>query len=102
MVADSQGPLLSIGRYSLFSEIAFGGMATVHIGRLQCPAGFSRTAAIRRLHPPFAKAPEFVAMALDEAKLAARIQHPDVVSVLDVVASVTRVSRSSSRDAPAR
>jgi serine/threonine-protein kinase len=76
-----------IGRYVLFNEIAHGGMATVHIGRLQGPAGFSRTVAIKRLHPQFARDPEFVAMFLDEARLAARVQHPNVVSVLDVVAA---------------
>ena len=78
-------PLL-IGRYALHDEIAAGGMATVHLGRLLGPVGFSRTVAIKRLHPQFAKDPEFVAMFLDEARLAARIQHPNVVPTLDVVA----------------
>jgi serine/threonine-protein kinase len=76
-----------IGRYVLFNEIGHGGMATVHVGRLRGPAGFSRTVAIKRLHPQFARDPEFVAMFLDEARLAARVQHPNVVSVLDVVAA---------------
>jgi serine/threonine protein kinase len=62
-------------------------MATVHIGRLLGPVGFARTVAIKRLHPPLAKDPEFVAMFLDEARLAARIRHPNVVSTLDVVAT---------------
>jgi serine/threonine-protein kinase len=77
----------SIGRYVLFREIAHGGMATVHLGRLRGPAGFARTVAIKRLHAPYARDPEFVTMFLEEARLAARIQHPNVVSVLDVVAS---------------
>jgi serine/threonine-protein kinase len=75
-----------IGRYALYDEIAAGGMATVHLGRLIGPVGFSRTVAIKRLHPQFAKDPEFVAMFLDEARLAARIRHPNVVPTLDVVA----------------
>jgi serine/threonine-protein kinase len=75
-----------IGRYALYDEIAAGGMATVHLGRLLGPAGFARTVAIKRLHPQFAKDPEFVSMFLDEARLAARIRHPNVVSTLDVVA----------------
>ncbi|HZU82484.1 MAG TPA: protein kinase, partial [Polyangiaceae bacterium] len=75
-----------IGRYTLCAEIASGGMATVHLGRLLGPAGFARTVAIKRLHPPFAKDPEFVASFLDEARLAARIRHPNVVPTLDVVA----------------
>jgi serine/threonine-protein kinase len=75
-----------IGRYALYDEIAAGGMATVHLGRLLGPVGFSRTVAIKRLHPQFARDPEFVAMFLDEARLAARIRHPNVVPTLDVVA----------------
>ncbi|HEX4334614.1 MAG TPA: protein kinase [Polyangiaceae bacterium] len=74
-----------IGRYALFGEIAAGGMATVHFGRLVGPVGFSRTVAIKRLHAQYAKDPEFVAMFLDEARLASRIQHPNVVTTLDVV-----------------
>jgi len=76
-----------VGRYAIFDEIASGGMATVHIGRLLGPVGFSRTVAIKRLHPQFARDPEFLTMFLDEARLAARIRHPNVVPTLDVVTS---------------
>jgi len=75
-----------VGRYALYGEIASGGMATVHYGRLLGPVGFSRTVAIKRLHAQYAKDPEFAAMFLDEARLAARIRHPNVVQTLDVVA----------------
>src|SRR5450755_3848271 len=75
-----------IGRYALHGEIAAGGMATVHYGRLVGPVGFSRTVAIKRLHAQFAKDPEFSAMFLDEARLSARVRHPNVVPTLDVVA----------------
>jgi serine/threonine-protein kinase len=74
-----------IGRYLLFGEIASGAKATVHLGRLDGPAGFARTVAIKGLREPYAKDPEFVAMFLDEARLAARIHHPNVVPTLDVV-----------------
>jgi serine/threonine-protein kinase len=76
-----------VGRYAIFDEIASGGMATVYLGRLTGSGGFSRTVAIKRLHPQFAKDPEFVTMFLDEARLAARIRHPNVVPTLDVVAA---------------
>ncbi|MFT3774973.1 MAG: serine/threonine-protein kinase [Minicystis sp.] len=76
-----------VGRYALYGEIAAGGMATVHLGRLLGPVGFSRTVAIKRLHPSYARDPEFVSMFLDEARLAARIRHPNVVPTLDVVAT---------------
>ncbi len=77
---------LTIGRYALYDEIASGGMATVHIGRLLGPVGFSRTVAIKRMHANLAKDPEFVSMFLDEARLAARVRHPNVIGTLDVVA----------------
>jgi serine/threonine protein kinase len=76
-----------VGRYEIFDEIAAGGMATVYLGRIMGSGGFSRTVAIKRLHPQFAKNPEFVTMFLDEARLAARIRHPNVVPTLDVVAA---------------
>ena len=76
-----------VGRYALYNAIAAGGMATVHLGRLLGPVGFSRTVAIKRLHAQFATDPEFVSMFLDEARLAARIRHPNVVPTLDVVAT---------------
>jgi eukaryotic-like serine/threonine-protein kinase len=75
-----------VGRYAICDEIASGGMASVHIGRLLGTAGFARTVAIKRLHPQLAGDPEFVAMLLDEARLIARIHHPNVIPVLDVVA----------------
>jgi serine/threonine protein kinase len=76
-----------VGRYAIFDAIASGGMASVHFGRLQGPAGFSRTVAIKRLHESFATDPEFVSMFKDEARLAARIRHPNVVPTLDIVAA---------------
>src|SRR6516164_7342959 len=77
----------TVGRYVLYGELASGGMATVHFGRLSGPVGFSRTVAIKRLHPQFAKDPEFVSMFLDEARLAACIRDLHVVPTLDVVAA---------------
>ncbi len=85
MNRDPKAPVI-IGRYALYDEIASGGMATVHIGRLLGPVGFSRTVAIKRMHANLAKDPEFVSMFLDEARLAARIRHPNVIGTLDVVA----------------
>ncbi|MBI3202940.1 MAG: serine/threonine protein kinase [Myxococcales bacterium] len=85
------GAPLLLGRYALYDELASGGMATVHLGRLLGPVGFARTVAIKRLHPQHAKDPEFVAMFLDEARLAARIRHPNVVATLDVVATTGEV-----------
>jgi serine/threonine-protein kinase len=76
-----------VGRYEVWSEIASGGMATVHLGRLVGPIGFSRIVAIKCLHSHFAKDAEFVAMFVDEARVASRIHHPNVVPTLDVVST---------------
>lgn len=80
-------PARTVGRYRLYEAIARGGMATVHLGRLVGPVGFARTVAVKCLHAQLADDPEFVAMFLDEARLAARIRHPNVVSTLDVVSN---------------
>jgi serine/threonine-protein kinase len=74
-----------IGRYALYGEIASGGMAVVHFGKLLGPVGFSRPVAIKRLHPQLAREPNVRAMFIDEARLASRIRHPNVVPTLDVV-----------------
>ena len=76
---------MDLGRYVVFDEIAYGGMSSVHIGRRIGPAGFGRTVAIKRLHPQYAKDPEFVSMMIGEAHVVSRIHHPNVVPTLDVV-----------------
>ena len=86
MVSPNASGVRIAGRYVLCDEIAHGGMATVYVGRLVGSAGFARTVAIKRLHAAYARDPDFVSMFVDEARLAARIHHPNVVSTLDVVA----------------
>jgi serine/threonine protein kinase len=82
-----RGPSARIGRYALFEQFAAGGMATVHFGRLDGAGGFSRVVAIKRLLPHLVANGEFTEMLLNEARLAARVRHPNVVATLDVVAS---------------
>ncbi len=76
-----------IGRYAVFDEIAAGGMATVHLARLIGPVGFSRTVAIKKLHPQLAADADFVEDFINEARLVSRIQHPNVATTLDVAAT---------------
>jgi serine/threonine-protein kinase len=61
-------------------------MGTVYVGRLAGPLGFARTVAIKRMHSHLADDPTFRRLFLDEARLAARITHANVVATLDVVA----------------
>src|SRR4051812_21816440 len=76
---------LAMGRYVLHQAIARGGMATVHAARFVAAEGISRLVAAKRLHPQFTDDPEFIEMFHDEARIASRIHHPNVVPVLDVI-----------------
>lgn len=76
-----------VGRYELHRELASGGMGAVYLGRIHGEAGFSRAVAIKKIHDHLAKEPGVVDMFLDEARLSARIRHPNVVPTLDVVSA---------------
>lgn len=72
-------------RYLVFDRLASGGMASVHLGMAQGALGFSRIVAVKRLHPQFARNQRFITMLSQEARLAARIRHVNVVQVLDII-----------------
>jgi len=82
LATDGEGERLD--RFELIAELASGGMATVFLARLSGVAGFQRLVAIKRLHPHLAREPDFIEMFLDEARLAARIHHPNVVPIQEV------------------
>ncbi len=75
---------MRLGRYETLRPIASGGMAVVHLARALGAGGFERLVAIKAMHSHIASEPDFVAMFLDEARLAARIRHPNVVATIDV------------------
>lgn len=74
-----------VGRYELLEEIARGGLATVYVGRLRGDGGLKRTVAVKRLHAHFRTDGEIATMFLDEARLALRVRHPNVIHAVDVV-----------------
>src|SRR5512147_2337937 len=73
-----------IGRFQLTGQIAVGGMAEVYRARCSGIGGFEREVVLKRLLPELARHDGFVRMFLDEARLGARLQHPNVAQVLDV------------------
>jgi len=73
------------GRYVVHEPIGTGGTATVHFARLVSEGGFSRILAIKRLRRELVSSPEFVNALVDEARLASRIRHPNVVAPVDLV-----------------
>ncbi len=73
-----------IGRYVLGQAFARGGMATVHLGHWTDASGTERRVAIKRLHPHLACIPDFVDMFLDEARTSRRLEHPNIVTTVEV------------------
>ena len=72
------------GKYSLVARLATGGMAEIFLARLQGVAGFEKLVCIKRILPHLARDKQFVAMFLDEARIAARISHPNVCQVFEL------------------
>jgi eukaryotic-like serine/threonine-protein kinase len=77
-------PLL-VGRYELAAQLARGGLATVYAARLRGDGGLRRTVAVKRLHAQFRTDGDITTMFLDEARVALRVRHPNVVHAVDVV-----------------
>ena len=74
-----------LGRYTVLARLGAGGMAEVLLGYLEGAAGFGRYVAIKRLLPHFAEDSEIATMFVDEGRVLARIRHPNVVAVEDLV-----------------
>jgi len=73
-----------LGRYRIIDEIGLGGMASVHLARVDGLGGFQRWFAIKRIHAHLVEDETFVNMFLDEANVAARISHPNVATVFEL------------------
>jgi serine/threonine-protein kinase len=74
---------LMLGPYELIQRIATGGMAEVYLARRAGPHGFQKVVAVKRILPQLAQDPDFVAMFIDEARVCARLAHPNIVQVFD-------------------
>ena len=76
--------VVQVGRYRLIAELAHGGMGDVYLGVAQGPMGFSKLMVIKMLRPGLAEDEQFLQMFLEEARLAARLNHPNVVQTVEV------------------
>jgi serine/threonine-protein kinase len=74
---------MRLGPYELLRRIATGGMAEVYLARRGGPHGFQKIVAVKRILPQFARDADFVAMFVDEARVCARLGHPNIVQVFD-------------------
>ncbi len=71
------------GRYRLEERVGRGGMGEVWRARAEGPGGFEREVAVKLILPHLSAEPSFRALFTREARLAARLHHPHIVSVLD-------------------
>ena len=72
------------GRYTLLRRLAVGGMAEIYLARQAAMAGFEKEVVIKRLRTELADDPRIVEMFLDEARIGALLNHPNIVHVYDV------------------
>jgi hypothetical protein len=79
-----------LGKYHLVAELARGGMGIVHLAASQGPGSFNKLLVIKELKPELAGEDAFVTMFLEEARLAARLTHPNIVQTIEVSSEGSR------------
>jgi serine/threonine protein kinase len=83
-VATQLSEPIQFGKYTLFERIGRGGMAEVFKGRIQGPAGFERVFVVKRILPHLSDDTSFIKMFVEEAKLSARLNHPNIVHIFEL------------------
>jgi len=74
-------PAQSLGRYTVLRKIGAGGMAEVFLARFRGAQGAEKLLVIKKIHPAFASSARFISMFVDEAKVAMRLNHSNIVQV---------------------
>ena len=83
-MTDNEPTAGAFAKYRLIAELGHGGMAEVFLALASGPAGFNKLVVIKQIREQLAEDPEFLTMFLDEARLAARLNHPNVVQTNEV------------------
>lgn len=73
-----------LGHYELVRHLATGGMAEIYVARQSGPGGFDRELAIKKILPHLAREERFISMFLDEAQIASRLRHPNIVQIYEL------------------
>jgi serine/threonine protein kinase len=84
LVSDTEPPKQTVGRYELIKRLARGGMAELFIAKATGIEGFEKVVALKRILPHLVDDEDFVRMFLTEARLAATLDHPNIVHVHDI------------------
>jgi len=75
---------LRLGSYEILRQLARGGMAELFLARTVGPESFEKLVVLKKILPKFADNPKFVRLFLDEARLAAALDHPHIAHVYDL------------------
>ena len=78
------GPSSVVGSYTILGQLGSGGMADVYLAKRSGAGGVVQRVALKRLRPEHLDDPSFARMFLDEARIAAKLVHPNIVTLLDV------------------
>src|SRR5580704_15910476 len=81
---EAPSSLLQEPKHRLLLELGRGGMGTVYLAIAEGPAGFNKLKVVKQLRPDLASEPQFLQMFLEEARLAAQLNHPNVVQTFEV------------------
>jgi serine/threonine-protein kinase len=73
-----------LGKYELLALLATGGMAEIHLARQTGIRGFERLVVVKKILPHLAREEEFLEMFFDEARIAARLNHINIVQIYDL------------------
>jgi serine/threonine protein kinase len=73
-----------LGDYEILARLAAGGMAEIYLARLRKMTSFQKMVVIKRILPELAQNSDFIEMFLDEARIAATLEHPHIVQTYDV------------------
>ncbi len=73
-----------LGDYVVVDRLAKGGMAEILLAKRRGPMGFEKPVVIKRLLPELTSSPEYTQMFIDEARLAAKLNHPSIVQIHDL------------------
>jgi serine/threonine protein kinase len=84
MATENTPSASTFGKYNILRPIGAGGMAEVFLAKQQGLGGFEKRVVLKRILPSLSADKQFVSMLLKEARLAARISHPDVIQIFDV------------------
>ncbi|MCZ7686141.1 MAG: serine/threonine protein kinase [Sandaracinaceae bacterium] len=79
--APTTPPPESLGRYRVVRRLGAGGMAEVFLAKTAGAEGTEKVLVVKRVLPTFARSAKFISMFVDEAKVAMRLNHPNIVQV---------------------